>query len=381
MEVLEFTIRKKRGEDVSNEIRNIIETKLNNDQTFIKLLEGGVQVQGISDEGKSYILLANDDGAIVVIRKDGENVLVSFIKTNIGISEIDSILRSKYGIYAFRGQTRPYERQIKNHILELLAEDDPGEEKENKETPNSLNASDKSDEKENKDKKPVEKAPQPVAQKPTPPEEEGKVKEIVDKDQLIEIITRKSTDIITPRDFKPECSAKFGDEDVSGLCISALYFRLRGTPMLFVPYYKKLYVIGNSDFGRKLTSKFDDLVEAVADSKRVPNIIGTKIVLMYVTQGTKDVPNGAIYAFVPFLPPNEYTKEEEYVYDLKTLPQRYYNTYEFVDIADVGDIHILFYEGYYSITWLILRGTYNIKKGDKVKVVSVNGMPQITKTG
>lgn len=221
--------------------------------------------------------------------------------------------------------------------------------------------------------------------KMSPPEEEGEDKEILNKDQLIEIITRKpmSTDIITPRnarDVKQECSAEFRGEKVSGPCISALYFRLGGTPMLFVPCYKKLYVIGNSDFGRKLTSKFDDLVEEVADSKRVPNIIGTKIVLMYVTQGTKDVPNGAIYAFVPFLPPNDYTYTKEYVYDLNTLPLQYYYKYEFVDAADVGDIHILFHENF-DTTWLILRGTYNIIKGDKVKVASVDGVPQITKSG
>lgn len=159
MAVIETTIRKKQGEDVTNDIRNIIRTKLNNDQVFIELLEEAVPVQGISDEGKPYILLVNDYGAIVIIRKDNRNVLLVFIKANNGISEIDSILRGNYAIYAFRGRTSPYERQIKNHILELLAEDEPGEEKEGKDESDGQDIpdnSDKNDKRHKKDREPNE---------------------------------------------------------------------------------------------------------------------------------------------------------------------------------------------------------------------------------
>lgn len=154
MVVFEFNIRKKQGEDLTKDIIDIIKTKLNNDPAWIEVVENAVPVQGVNDDGKPYILLTTDSAAIVMIRKDKNNVLAAFIRPTRGIGEIDSILQSRYHIFAFRGRTSPYERQIRTHILEMIAEgQQEAEQPEEKEKAEQPEEKEKADKKERKEKK------------------------------------------------------------------------------------------------------------------------------------------------------------------------------------------------------------------------------------
>lgn len=162
--MFEYNLRKKQGEDATDDIINLIETKLNGESVFMDLIEDATPVKGVSDDGKPYMLLTSDVAAIVAIRKDKNNLTVVFIRPNNGLAEIDSILKSKYQIFAFRGRTSPFEREIKMHILEMISEgeeefdneSEKTEEKENAEQPEKKEKPQRKDKRDDKEVEPNE---------------------------------------------------------------------------------------------------------------------------------------------------------------------------------------------------------------------------------
>lgn len=157
MVIYEETIRKKKGEDIIPDLAKIIHNKLNDDPAFVSLVTDAVPNQGVSDDGKPYIVFVGENSAIVTIRKNDNSVLISFIKTPLGLKQIDNDLRTRYNIFLFRGRTSPFEFAIKQHILELLAEEpetdeaDIGDERDEPEEKDDGDSGDKKDKKDSEE--------------------------------------------------------------------------------------------------------------------------------------------------------------------------------------------------------------------------------------
>lgn len=150
--IIEVKIKKKKGEDLTEDTYNLISTRLNGDRDFMALLQYPSPMQGVTDDGKPYTLLVGEKVAIVYLRQDDKNVTVSFIK-GYGIKDIDREIRTRYNIYAFRGRTSPYEYNIKQHLLSLIAEDDEDKPKENPDIEDARDTPDKRTKKDKKDKR------------------------------------------------------------------------------------------------------------------------------------------------------------------------------------------------------------------------------------
>lgn len=152
--IYEITIKKKKGEDIIPDIINIIHDKLNDDPAFVSLVVDPVPNRGVSDEGKPYVVFVGENSAIVVLRENDNKVLISFIKTPLGLRQIDDMLRNRYKIFLFRGRTAPFELAIKQHILQLITEEpemDEGEEKEEKDEKDEAESGDGGDKKDRAD--------------------------------------------------------------------------------------------------------------------------------------------------------------------------------------------------------------------------------------
>ena len=157
MAIYEITINKKKGENIIPDVVKIINEKLNGDPAFLELITDPVPNKGVNDDGKPYIVLIGQNSAIVILRQNDKKVLVSFIKTPMGLRHIDDELRNRYKIFLFKGRTSPYEFDIKQHIIELLAEEPDMDEEEGKDESDIKEDEDESDKEDKREKKEFER--------------------------------------------------------------------------------------------------------------------------------------------------------------------------------------------------------------------------------
>lgn len=156
MAIYEITLKKRKGEDLTPDLINVIHEKLNDDPAFLSLVTDPVPNKGINDEGKPYIVFVGENSAIVIIRENDNKVLVAFIKSPGGLRQIDSALRNKYKIFLFKGRTAPFEFAIKQHILELIAEEPETDEKDTKDISDEQEEMEKEEGPEQREKKEME---------------------------------------------------------------------------------------------------------------------------------------------------------------------------------------------------------------------------------
>jgi len=141
----------------------------------------------------------------------------------------------------------------------------------------------------------------------------------------------------------------------------------------------EIYLIDDStEFGRNLIRQFNDIVMRIRSKYRT-SIIGTNIVLFYVTSSYQPQYEGKIF----ILHPTDIDKfaPTALIYDKDTLPVEFYSDL-FIDVNDIDDIHVLVDKSRNHVRQIIvISAQSNLVKGHIYKVTKAPGGIEFTEWG
>ena len=141
----------------------------------------------------------------------------------------------------------------------------------------------------------------------------------------------------------------------------------------------EIYLIDDStEFGRNLIRQFNDIVMRIRSKYRT-SIIGTNIVLFYVTFSYQSQYIDKIFIFHP-------TDTDKFattalIYDKDTLPAEFYSDL-FIDVNDIDDIHILVDKSRNHVRQImVISAQSNLVKGHIYKVTKAPNGIEFTEWG